>query len=157
MITATKEYLNEIEAISEKLKQEILNAPDCLEIKGTTYYVSNDGCDDNDGLSAETPWKTLVKASEADLKEGDGVLFRRGDLFRGKVATKPGVSYGAYGVGEKPKLYGSDKNLADPALWTLWDADHHIWKLNEKILDTGTLVFNDGEYHSYKLIPTYRE
>ena len=149
--------MNEIEAISEKLKQEILNAPDCLEIKGTTYYVSNDGCDDNDGLSAETPWKTLVKASEADLKEGDGVLFRRGDLFRGKVATKPGVSYGAYGVGEKPKLYGSDKNLADPALWTLWDADHHIWKLNEKILDTGTLVFNDGEYHSYKLIPTYRE
>ncbi|MBQ8551965.1 MAG: hypothetical protein IJ428_04020 [Clostridia bacterium] len=155
MITATKEFLAELEALCEKRKQAILNAPDALEIKGTTYYVSNDGSDENDGLSEKSPWQTLAKVSSAELSEGDGVLFRRGDLFRGMVATKPGVSYGAYGTGEKPKLYGWDKNLADPALWELHDAEHHIWKLTEKILDPGTLVFNDGEAWSIKLIPSY--
>jgi len=71
------------------------------------------------------------------------------------VRTRPGVSYGAFGTGCKPRLYGWDKDLADPALWTLADADHHIWKMNEKILDPGTLVFNEGEEHCRKLIPSY--
>jgi len=155
MEKATKMLLNEIEALVEKRKQEILNAPDCLEIKGIVYYVSNSGCDENDGLSPEKPWATLKKVSEAELKEGDGVLFCRGDLFRGNVIAKDGVTYGAYGKGDKPKFYGWDKDLADPDLWTLYDAEHHIWKMNEKILDPGTLVFNHGEDHSIKLIPSY--
>jgi len=83
------------------------------------------------------------------------VRFKRGDLFRGGIQTKPGVSYLAYGEGEKPKFYGWDKSLADPALWTLVDAQHHIWKLTERILDCGTLVFNDGQAHCRKLIPSY--
>ena len=129
MQIATKEFLNEIEAIAEKRKQEILNAPDALEIKGTKYYVSNDGDDKNDGLSEITPWRTLDRVNAAELKEGDGVLFNRGDLFRGKVYARAGVSYGAYGKGDKPKFYTWDYDLADPSLWELYDAEHHIWKL----------------------------
>ena len=83
------------------------------------------------------------------------MLFCRGDLFRGQIKTKPGVTYGAYGTGDKPKLYGWDFSLADPALWVEVDSAHHIWKMTEKILDPGTLVFNNGEYHSVKLIPSY--
>ncbi len=141
--------------IAEKRKKEILEAKDELVIKGTTYFVSTSGDDNNDGLSKEKPWKTLRKVSSADLKYGDGVLFKRGDLFRGWVQTKSGVTYGAYGSGDKPKIYSWDKDLADPALWTLVDKEHSIWRLNDKILDCGTLVFNDGEYHSYKHIPSY--
>ena len=154
---ATEQFLAEIESLSQTRKQEILSAPDRMEISGTTYYVSNRGDDQNDGRTPETPWKTLEKVSSTPLQPGDGVRFCRGDLFRGFVKAQSGVTYCAYGEGDKPKFYGWDKSLADPALWTLTDAEHHIWKLNELILDCGTLVFNDGEAHCRKLIPTYRD
>ena len=118
--------------------------------------MSNAGNDDNDGKSSETAWKTLKKVSEANLFSGDGVLFRRGDLFRGKIYARSGVTYGAYGEGEKPRIYGGEKSLADPDLWQETDADHHIWKYAEKISDPGTLVFNHGEAHCRKLIPSYK-
>ncbi|MBQ8509904.1 MAG: hypothetical protein IJ493_08375 [Clostridia bacterium] len=155
MITATKEFLQQIDAMSEKRRQEILNAPDALDIRGTIYYVSNSGDDSSDGRSPGTAWKTLAKVSSAELKEGDGVLFERGGLFRGKIMARAGVTYGAYGEGEKPKLYGWDRSLDDPALWTEVDPEHHIWKWGERLLDPGTLVFNHGEAHSVKLIPSY--
>ena len=145
----------ELEQKAEDLKKRILTAPDQRRVSGTAYYVSNEGNDDFDGRSPETPWKTLHKVSTAKLLPGDGVFFRRGDLFRGYVDAQTGVTYAAYGQGEKPRLYGWDKNLADPALWELFDSEHHIWKLREPILDCGTLVFNDGEAHCRKLIPSY--
>lgn len=83
-------------------------------------------------------------------------LFKRGDLFRGGVNVREGVSYGAYGAGEKPKIYGWDEDLADAAMWEETDSTHHIWKYKKLILDPGTLVFNSGEAHSRKLIPSYR-
>jgi len=150
-----KETLKNIEKLSQERKNEILFSKDSLDIKGTTYFVSSSGCDENDGLSPENPWKTLERVSQADLKNGDGVLFKRGDLFRGYVQTKSGVTYGAYGDGEKPKFYGGHKDLADPCLWELLDENHNIWKLKESILDCGTLVFNHGAAHSRKLIPSY--
>lgn len=152
---ATVEFLKEIDCLAEKRKNEILNSADGLDIKGRIYYVSNEGNDENDGLSTEKAWATLAKASSAELNEGDGVLFRRGDTFRGKVITKSGVTYGAYGEGDKPKLFGWDRALSDPALWVIYDEEKHIWKWNEPILDPGTIVFNDGKYHSVKLIPSY--
>ena len=156
MIKATDAFLKEIDALRDARKQEILNAKDEITVKGNVYYVSNDGDDANDGKSPETAWKSLAKVTDAELCEGDGVLFRRGDLFRGFVKVQQaGVTYGAFGEGEKPKLYGWDKSLADASLWELYDAEHHIWKLTEKILDAGTLVFNDGEAHCRKLIPSY--
>lgn len=156
MKTIENEFLNNIETISQKRKEEILSAKDNITIIGTTYYVSADGNDENDGKTPSTAWKTLSKVSSANLLPGDGVAFRRNDTFRGCVNTKEGVSYFAYGEGDKPKLYAWDKNLADPSLWQIYDKEHNIWKLNELILDCGTLVFNEGEAHSRKLIPSYK-
>lgn len=152
----TRELLARYDALFEERKQKILNAKDELVIRGTTYYVSNVGNDDSDGKSPETAWKTLQKVSEANLFPGDGVLFRRGDIFRGTVYVKAGVTYAAFGIGDKPKFYGCEKSLADPALWEEVDAEHHIWKCTEKMLDAGTIVFDGGQEHSRKLIPTYR-
>ena len=143
-------------ALFLKRKNEILNSATAVTVTGKSYYVSNEGDDNNDGLSAVTPWKTLSKVSDADLNPGDGVFFRRGDLFRGKVQTKSGVTYSAYGEGKKPMLYGSELSLADPTLWEIYDGEKHIWKSTEKLLDVGTLVFDDGKAHSRKLIPSYR-
>ena len=56
---------------------------------GTAYYVSNDGDDNNDGLTPETAWKTLNHVSRASgawdapsiMKPGDAIFLRRGDIF----------------------------------------------------------------------------
>lgn len=149
------EFLNKIDLLSEDRKQKIKNAPDSAVIVGNVYYVSADGNDENDGLSPQTAWKTLDRVSYAQLNEGDGVRFRRGDIFRGMLRAQAGVTYTAYGVGEKPRFYGWDKSLADAGLWELADKEHNIWKMAEPILDCGTLVFNEGEAHSRKLIPSY--
>lgn len=151
-----QEIINKFDLLAQNRKREIRESKDNLHIIGNTYYVSCDGNDDNDGLSPGTSWKSLAKVSSTKLNKGDGVLFRRSDTFRGYITTQCGISYGAYGEGEKPKFYGWDKNLAQPSLWTEVDKERHIYKLTEKILDVGTLVFNGGEAHSIKLIPSYK-
>ena len=156
-MTSERKYITvgELDAIADKRKDEIRSSPDSLTISGNTYYVSNGGDDAADGRSPESAWKTLERVNKAELLRGDGVLFCRGDLFRGRIEAREGVSYGAYGDGEKPRLFGWDKNLGDPALWVEVDSQHHIWKLTEEILDVGTLVFGDDECCSRKLIPSY--
>ncbi|MBE6787116.1 MAG: hypothetical protein E7537_02075 [Ruminococcaceae bacterium] len=156
MQKATAEVLNNFNSLFEERKEQILNTKTYIKIKGTAYYVSNNGDDNNDGLTPKTAWKTLNKVTTANLNEGDGVFFERGNLFRGKFTAQNGVTYSAYGQGEKPKFYAHDKPLTNPLLWELYDEEYHIWKLKEKILDVGTIVFNDGEYHSRKLIPSYK-
>lgn len=154
-MNATQVFLQQLDATCERRKREILDTTDDLQISGKIYYVSVYGNDSNDGLSPDSPWKTLEKVSSADLNAGDGVLFHRGELFRGYVIAKSNVCYGAYGSGDKPKFYGWNRCLADPKIWSLVDSEHNIWKLEEPILDSGTLVFNHGNAHSVKLIPSY--
>ena len=157
MQAATKEFLLDFEALCEKRKQAIRNTKDIspIEICGDTYFVSGNGNDDNDGRTPETPWKTREKVSAAELLPGDCVRFRRGDIFRGALYCQTGVTYTGYGEGEKPRFYGWTKSMADPELWICIDEEHCIWKFMDPISDCGTLVFNDGEYHSRKLIPSY--
>lgn len=156
VVRAEQSFLKALEEWSTKRKKQIRESADSIERKGVMYYVSNDGDDSNDGKTPSTPWKTLEKVSSASLQRGACVLFRRGDLFRGNVKTKVGVTYSAYGEGEKPKIFGWKENLANEKLWVEVDSIRHIWKYVEKIPDCGTLVFNNGENHSRKLIPTYK-
>ncbi len=152
---ATKEFLKRLDEISETRKREILSSEDRVAVTGNTYYVSNAGNDENDGTAPERAWKTLARVSAADLLPGDGVRFCRGDLFRGFLETREGVTYAAYGEGDKPRFYGWEYDLADPTLWELTDEEHHIWKMTKPILDCGTLVFDEGAAHCRKLIPSY--
>ncbi len=156
MIKATNEILKGFDELWEKRKAEILNTKDNLKITGTAYYVSNGGDDNNDGKSPETAWKTLNRVTEEKFLEGDGVFFKRGDLFRGCFYAKTGVAYGAYGEGEKPKFYSGKTDYAKPELWELYDGDKNVWKLKEKILEVGGLVFNHGKRVSRKLIPSFK-
>lgn len=105
----------------ELRRNEILGSADEAKVTGTCYYVSPDGDDANDGLSPDTPWKTAAKVNESELSEGDGVLFRRGDLWHGDmiVSYREGITYAAYGTGAKPAFYASPENGSGAEKWTL--------------------------------------
>ncbi|MBE6777275.1 MAG: hypothetical protein E7542_04085 [Ruminococcaceae bacterium] len=115
----------EIEA--HELKQKILNAPDVEIEGGTVYYFSQNGDDNNDGLSPEKALKSYMKMAELPLKSGDYVLFERGSLFRAtdEVHLISGVTYAAYGKGEKPRIYGSWRDYADASIWT--EKEKNLW------------------------------
>ncbi len=80
----------------------------------TNYYVSSEGDDSRSGTSAVDAWKSLKRLNNLVPKPGDSIFFRRGDEWNGTVTVnmfgKEGspVVYGAYGEGERPKIYGSE-------------------------------------------------
>ena len=118
---------------ADELRKKILNAPnteELYEIKGTKYYVSENGNDNNDGKTQKTAIKSLDAIKKLPLKEGDAVLFKRGDTFRfaRQIETVDGVIYGSYGIGMKPKIYGSPENYAENDTWK--EIKPNIWKID---------------------------
>ena len=137
--------------LANELRQEIVNSPntaDIYDIKGTIYYVSPNGDDNNDGKTPET----AVRSTKSGiftlniLKPGDAVLFERNGLWRltGAIKCKEGVTYGSYGKGEKPAFFGSAYNYADESFWTP-STKENIWKVTVADMDVGLIVFNHGE------------
>ena len=143
-------FLSNVDDLGNDLKDMITYNQDDIEVKGTKYYVSNDGKDTNDGLTHETAWATLDKVHIAELKEGDAVLFRRGDFFRGQLITQNGVTYSAYGEGFKPQISCSLDGLTY-AKWVETDTPN-VWKLDAPIPndDIAVIVFNLGESYAEK-------
>ena len=130
-----------------ELRDKILNSADNLKVTGTKYYISPNGNDGNSGLSPETPLKTLGNRINSRLKPGDAVLLERGGVFRlgSSYACVNGVSYGAYGEGNKPAVYGSVTDFADPGYWELTEIPN-VWKIKYRFSsDVGIIVFNHGE------------
>ena len=118
---------------ADEMRAKILNAPNTEEIyaiKGTKYYVSANGDDNNDGKSPESAIKSLDAIEKLPLNDGDAVLFKRGDTFRfGRVIMAvDGVTYGSYGEGIKPKIYGSPENYAQNDAWE--EVKPNIWKID---------------------------
>ncbi len=144
---------------AEKRKQAILNSSTGVTVTGTKYYVSNSGDDNNDGLSPDRAWATLDKIRWAldnqVLKVGDGVFLERGGLWRGSISCwgVDGVTYSAYGKGEKPKIYGSPENGAGANKWSLWynKKGVKIWKFYKDISDCGGIVLNDGKSYATRV------
>ena len=134
------------------LKAKILESLDCLpqSVTGNIWYVSSTGDNSNSGNSKDFPWRGLEALAEnaEKIKAGDAVLFERGGIYRGAVRTIGGVYYGAYGQGEKPRLYGSLKNYALSELWQ--ECEKNIWSCGKMDADTGIIVFGDDEFVGYK-------
>ncbi|MDW3208329.1 MAG: choice-of-anchor Q domain-containing protein [Reichenbachiella sp.] len=103
------------------------------EFSGTTYYVSNEGSDSNDGLSEVNPWATANHAL-AQLAPNARVLFRRNDTFEGidfRIRNlNEGVKIlGAYGSGNDPVLRNALGNpvIDITACSDLIVMDLHLW------------------------------
>lgn len=137
---------------AKKLKNEILSASDNLKKasgENLVYYIAQDGSEWNDGLSPEEP-TTVDQVNSLYLTKGDLVLFKRGDTFRLEEQIKPvrGISYGAYGEGEKPVLMGSVKNYADKSLWE--SQDNNLWQIHLGTDDAAQIIFNNGELIGFR-------
>ena len=141
---------------ADERKARILENQDSMSCTGTAYYVSSSTGDDAaDGKSPETAWATLEKVNKATLAAGDGVYLRRGDLWRGQIWAQKGVIYSAYGEGDKPKIYASSCNGADPANWTLVEGTENIWLFSKQLMDCGNIIFNEGEAYAHRIYPNY--
>ncbi|MDP4094499.1 MAG: hypothetical protein Q8920_14205 [Bacillota bacterium] len=126
---------------------------------GTAYYVSNSGNDFNNGTSAETAWATLSKVSTMDLKYGDAVFFKRGDIWYGTVPVQQGVTYSAYGTGPKPVISGSvAENAATRDKWNLYYEGKNgekIWVYYRDLLDCTGIFFDSGKNWANKRMPCW--
>ncbi|MBQ8510771.1 MAG: hypothetical protein IJ493_12780 [Clostridia bacterium] len=151
--TITQAQLDEWRAETDGRIAEILASPNMvIPEDAVIYYVSNSGDDTNTGRSPEQAWATLEKVSGTSIPSGSYVCFERGGLWRGQLIAQPGVTYTAYGEGDKPKLYASPMNGGDASLWQKTDVEN-IWVFDSGwTTDVGTLVFNDGEAHAIKCV-----
>ncbi len=135
------------------LLKEILNTENTeklYDIKGTIYYVSTKGNDNNDGLSPKKPLKTLDAVGALQLKKGDAVLFERGCIWRllDAFSSQTGVIYGSYGEGRKPMFLGSATNFAN----VTWEPSKkkNVWKTNYIYFYPAGVFFEEGKESGYQ-------
>lgn len=132
-----------------QMRKDILAAKDELKITGKTYYISNSGDDWNDGESPDSAWQTVdaLSINSYKINSGDAILFERGGVYRLSSTiniTKSGITFGAYGTGDKPRIYGSTFNYAQGNRWEPSNKKN-IWKMKFTDTDAGIMVFNHGE------------
>ncbi len=70
-----------------------------------TYYLSNNGNDNNDG-SRQHPWKNISKVKGLTLNAGDSVLLQGGQIFTGTLI----INYHTSGTVAKPVVISSYGN-----------------------------------------------
>ena len=141
-------YEKEANQLRNKIRNS-RNTEEIYAIKGRKYYVSPGGNDENDGLSPQTALRTIDALGNLDFEKGDAVLFERNSVFRlvQPLSTMAGVTYGSYGVGEKPRLLASPMNFAQVE----WRPSNrrNIWKANYVYDAACSMVFDYGKQIGY--------
>lgn len=137
------EYLRALDARADEMKQKVLSTESEYTVGegGKIYYFSAEGDDTNDGLSEETPKKNISALSSIVFNPGDVVLFRRGDTFAGTVSARSGVTYSAYGEGDKPVISGAMRDFASSKAWRETNTEN-VWKLSTDVPNVGIVMFN---------------
>jgi signal peptidase I len=97
----------------------------------TTYYVDPAGSNGNNGLSPQTPWRTLLKVGISTFQPGDVILFKR-DAVWNEWLTPPSsgtagdvIKFDAYGNGRPPEFTGLYATTA--AQWT--NISGNVWQI----------------------------
>jgi len=99
-------------------------------VTGTTYYASNSGNDDHDGLSPATAWRTVGHVNGQSYLPGDAVFFKRGDTWRETLnisssgTAEAYITFGAYGMGARPRILGSEQVPS----WMAESGYTHVWR-----------------------------
>src|SRR5438270_10049150 len=103
---------NRMREDSRMLKAILAVAALTAAASATTYYVDPAGSNGNDGLSPQTPWRTLLKVGISTFQPGDVILFKR-DAIWNEWLTPPSsgaagnlIKFDAYGNGRPPRFTG---------------------------------------------------
>jgi len=103
----------------------------CAGASAATYYVDPAGSNANDGLSPQTPWRTLLKVGISTFLPGDSILFKRDGVWN-EWLTPPSsgtagnlIKYDAYGNGRPPELTG--RYTTTSAQWT--NTSGNVWQI----------------------------
>jgi hypothetical protein len=82
--------------------------------ESNTYYIDATlGADTNDGLSEQSPWKSLAKVNAGNFYPGDSILFKAGEVWTGQLNIEcDGIKdhpivFSRYGSGNKPRINGN--------------------------------------------------
>ncbi len=156
-------YVAQLDNLTAEKISAIRSAPsEYTQLPGKKiYYVStSEGTPYSSATSATTnirvteatgltDFNTAVNGtnSKINLNPGDIVLFKRGETFRGAMTACDGVTYSAYGEGEKPLLTRSPENAAVSSRWTLWREDaatgKKVWKYTgpKQTQDVGGITY----------------
>lgn len=152
MMTERNALSSCVEEQARARRKLVLDAKDDVSVPGRCWYVSPRGKPDNAGNHPSVPWDSLstLAANHEKIRCGDAVLFERGGVYRGFITTISGVYYGAYGDGDKPCIYGSQKDYA-ASPWKR--AGDGLWTLDESFpADVGNIIFNHGEFVGCKKV-----
>jgi len=113
------------------LKQMMLTVVLSAMASGTTYYVDPAGSNGNNGLSPQTPWRTLLKVGISTFQPGDAVLFKR-DAVWNEWLTPPSsgapgsvIKFDAYGNGRPPEFTGLYRTTSSQ--WT--NTGGSVWQI----------------------------
>ncbi|MFA9465549.1 MAG: right-handed parallel beta-helix repeat-containing protein [Velocimicrobium sp.] len=86
---------------------------------GNYYYIdSENGNDSNDGISEQTPWKSLGKVNATTFLAGDTIYFKSGGSWSGMLHPKGSgssvadITIDRYGEGNKPIIRGGGAEAA---------------------------------------------
>src|SRR5258708_5110586 len=103
----------------------------CAGASATTYYVDPAGANGNDGLSPQTPWRTLLKVGISTFQPGDVILFKRDGVWN-EWLTIPSsgtagnlIKFDAYGNGRAPEVTG--RYATASAQWT--NGSGNVWQI----------------------------
>ena len=158
----TQEARAELDAKYQALKaQTDAFAPQPTPTGAVYYFSSLRGDDSADGTTPDTPWKSLVKAK--DLPEGSTVLLECNSVFHeaprpgdsSLIYPKNGMTFGAYGKGKKPVIYGSI-DAKDPENWT--QVAPNVYRFTTPIAkqyEIASIVFDEGKAWGIKIQMTY--
>ena len=121
-----------------------------MKRKSTTYYVSSfRGNDANDGLTQETPFRTLHQIKERELGAGDRILLERGSVFedqylhiRGKGEKGNLIEIASYGEGNLPHICANGTGIWYQDYGTQLDSPAHIYQGNV----SSAILLYDAEY-----------
>ena len=156
LMCATAALLGDIKSETERLKNLILSSVADIPTDAEVYYISPTGDDSADGRSPAGAWRTPDAAEAHGVGEKSGrayVLFERGGIWRGGFRAHGGVTYSAYGAGEKPRFYGSALDGAVDGAWE--PVSERVWRFSEPMrYDCGSIVL-DGKIHAKKLTINY--
>lgn len=128
--------------------------------KGQVFYVdAEQGDDANDGLSEAHAWKSLSKVNSLHLEAGSSILFKRGQIWRGRLlpladgTVDAPITYSAFGSFDaaKPEIRGS-VDCSGAGAWSLVAGKTNIWESIATFhgddgatpVDIGNVIFDNG-------------